>query len=312
MARGAAEFREHDFLAWLRGLAPSPRLIVPVGDDAAFIEPRRIGGQLLALDTVVEGTHAPVGVESDAILARKVVRCNVSDMAAMGGIPDVALLSLKLGRDADAGRARRIMECIVAECGRFGIVLAGGDTVVGDGGVVLSLALTGHPIGEPVRRDGAKIDDLVMVTGSFGGSILGKHGDFEPRLAEAEALVRLGPPSAMIDVSDGLLRDLANVAELSGFGAVVDAAAVPIADAARRLALHSGKTPLDHALNDGEDFELLFTMAADRADAVLSAWNSPTPLAVVGRIVKDGLWLAADGAVRAVDPGGYDHRAAST
>ena len=186
-------------------------------------------------------------------------------------------------------------------------MLAGGDTVRGPGPIVLTLAVTGILHADPITRAGAKAGDLIVVTGSFGGSLLGKHADFEPRLDEARRLVALGPPAAMADVSDGLLRDLANIATISGCGAKVDAARVPIAAAAHQRSLATGRAAIDHALHDGEDFELVFAWPEGRWSHLESLWSHPTPLTVVGEFVEQGLWLRKDGCVREVQPGGYDH-----
>jgi thiamine-monophosphate kinase len=308
MPRHDDPFSEHDFLAWLRREMPDdPRIEIGIGDDCALLRRETGAPQLLAIDTVVEGTHAFSGPDLPEILGRKVVLANLSDIAAMGGRPEAALLSLKLGRGAAGMTARRVLRAVVETCRRYGLALCGGDTVAGDGGLVLTLAITGTPIARAVTRSGARAGDVVAVTGSFGGSIRGKHADFTPRLEEAAELVHLGPPSAMADVSDGLLRDLANITIASRCGAVVIAEAVPISPAARAEARRSGRSALDHALYDGEDFELVFTMSEESWKRTVAEWRLETPVTRIGRIEPSGLALEESGRRRAVAPGGYDH-----
>ncbi|MCB9831561.1 MAG: thiamine-monophosphate kinase [Planctomycetes bacterium] len=298
-------FVEHDFLAWLRAESSDSRLPVPIGDDAALVETGP--STLVALDTVVEGRHLLAGPDLPERMARKALRVNLSDIAAMGGRAETVLVGLGLPESADAETARRFSRAMIDDCRLHGVELAGGDTVVAGSAMFASVTVLGRPIDRPIRRGGGRPGDLVLVTGWLGGSILGHHESFLPRLAEAAELVRLGPPSAMADVSDGFLRDLANIATASGCGALVRADALPIAPAARELAARDGRSALDHALHDGEDFELVFTMAPAAAEKLLRAWKLETPIVVAGELVEAGLWLEVDGQRRAVQAGGFDH-----
>lgn len=300
-------FRENEFLRALRAnAARDPRLVVPLGDDAAGWRTTTDEVQLLAIDTVVAGTHVAPGPELPEQLARKAVRSNVSDIAAMGGAPEAVLVSMKLGPEDDAETAARIARTLDEECRRWGAVLVGGDTVVGEGGVVLTVAITGRAA-TPVPRNGARPGDVILATGSFGGSIIRKHVEFTPRVAEAARLVELGPPSALTDVSDGLARDVANIAEASGCGAALFSDRIPVSADARGAARRSGRDALHHALHDGEDFELVLTLAPGKAEAVLSGWNMATPLTVVGEVVAEGLWLDVRGERLPLEAGGWEH-----
>ncbi len=302
-------FREHDFLKWMtqRSDGPSARLPVGPGDDAAVIV--RGGGAelLLAMDVVCEGVHVEAGPDLPERLARKAVRSNLSDIAAMGGIAEAIVVGLELPAGATDALARRVMKAVGEETRRFGIALAGGDSVMRPGGLSLGVAVTGRPHRDAVLRSGARPGDLVLVTGVLGGSLLGHHHDFIPRMEEATALVDLGPPSAMTDISDGFLRDLSNILDASGVGAVVDASAVPISNAAVQLAARTDMSPLEHALHDGEDFELLLTMDPDIAARLLKEWKLQTPLTVTGKVVERGLWLQTGDERQEVAPGGYEH-----
>ncbi|MFT7619110.1 MAG: thiamine-monophosphate kinase [Planctomycetota bacterium] len=301
------QFSEHEFLAWLRGLPSDDRLLIPIGDDAALLDDHH-QGILLASDAVVEGTHCEVGPKAAEILSRKVVRSNLSDIAAMGGKAESLLLNMILPRQIAKKASRQILETVHSECQEWQVALAGGDTICAGDRIILSACVTGRPIAEPIKRSGAKVGDLIVVTGSLGGSILGHHSTFIPRLREAEELVRLGPPSAMADISDGFLRDLNNILTSSNVGAIVQAEQIPISPAARALSESKGeKTALDHALYDGEDFELIFTIPPERFALMRVEWNIDTKLTVTGEVMESGLYLSREGEVCEVSPGGFDH-----
>lgn len=302
-----AGFSEHDFLHHLRtSTAPDARLRVPIGDDAA-VAAANVVGDVLAVDAVMEGVHVASGPEAPEQLARKAVRSNVSDIAAMGARPSLALMTLVLPTTATRDVADRVAAVTATECRRFGAVLCGGDTVVGGDRMIVSVTLTGQLIDEPVTRSGARPGELLVVTGALGGSLSGRHVDISPRLEEAAELIRLGPPSAMTDVSDGLLRDAANLATSSGCGVIVRGQAVPIHPDAERRAATTGLEAQQHALHDGEDFELLFTVGPDAWMRIQEKWKLETPLTVIGQVVADGLWFESGDRCACVAPGGWNH-----
>jgi thiamine-monophosphate kinase len=156
----------------------------------------------------------------------------------------------------------------------------------------------------PVRRNGAKVGDVICVTGRLGGSGLRKHLDFEPRVEEALEMVRIADLHAMMDLSDGLSTDLNRICTQSGVGACVEASCLPISDDAKAQA-----DPASSALNEGEDFELLFTLAPDQWARLRSLWRSPVPLTEIGRITDTGRMQIRrpGGAVVDLEPGGYEH-----
>jgi thiamine-monophosphate kinase len=186
------------------------------------------------------------------------------------------------------------------------VAVVGGDTNSWDGKLVISVTAFGEATGRgPVRRSGARPGDWVFVTGPLGGSILGRHLDFTPRVAEALALHATVELRAMCDISDGLSADLNHICEESGCGAALFADGIPISDAARALSLTTGRTPLQHALGDGEDFELVFAVSPDDGRKLLAA---PIPgLAKVGECVAEGLWLEAGGRRERLEPTGWVH-----
>ncbi len=302
-------FHEHDFLNSLLALPIDSRLIVPIGDDAALLEDR-CGGILLAADTVAEGRHCERGPDAPEVLARKVVRANLSDLAAMGGYAESLLLNMILPEGVEPKIPQRILQVVSEECALFGVALAGGDTVCAGDRIILAASVTGRLFQQPICRSGAKLGDLIVVTGALGGSILGRHGTFIPRIKEAEILSRWGPPSAMADISDGFLRDLNNILVASGVGALLNEDQIPISEAASALAeMNPSRSPLDHALHDGEDFELVLTISPDRFEIVQENWKIDTKLHVTGAVVESGLSLLVGGEVQSVDPGGFDHGA---
>jgi thiamine-monophosphate kinase len=239
-------------------------------------------------------------------VGRKALAVNLSDIAAMGAAPKFAFASAVLPRGFPASLPRELTLGMAALGKLHGVVLAGGDTNVHDGGLVISTTVLGRVRrGRAVTRGGARPGDLVAVTGALGGSLAsGRHLAFQPRVAEGLALARLGPPSAMIDVSDGLLLDLSRLIAMSAVGARVLADEVPVhADAGR-----DRKRALDRALSEGEDFELLFTMSAARLRRVIAAWRLPTPITVVGEIVPRGFTIVRGGVERKAKPLGFQHR----
>ncbi|MBY0458693.1 MAG: thiamine-phosphate kinase, partial [Gemmataceae bacterium] len=189
----------------------------------------------------------------------------------------------------------------------FGVAIIGGDTNSWDGPLVISVTAFGEAATRgPVTRRGARPGDWLFVTGPLGGSILGHHLDFTPRVREALALHDAVELRAMIDLSDGLAADLNHICEESRCGAVLVAEAIPVSDAARELSRTSGKSPLQHALGDGEDFELVF--AVSPADGATLLREPPVSgLAKIGTCVESGLWLEEAGVRRPLAPTGWVH-----
>jgi thiamine-monophosphate kinase len=190
----------------------------------------------------------------------------------------------------------------------FDTAVVGGDTNSWDGPLVVSVTVLGEATGRgPVRRGGAKPGDWLMATGAFGGSIRGHHLDFTPRVGEALLLHQAADLHAMIDVSDGLAADVWHICEESGCGAALRAEAVPLTEEARRM--DDGRTPLEHGLGDGEDFELTFAVTQEDGQRLLETQPLPgVPLAHVGEFVERGLWLEEGGTRQPLAPKGYVHR----
>jgi thiamine-monophosphate kinase len=302
--------REFDLIEWIRERAHRlPPAALGIGDDAAIVDCGPGGRAVVSTDLVLEGTHF---LESDDPFAVgwKSLAVSVSDLAAMGCRSLAAFLAVGLRRDRGENYARRLLEGALALAGDMGVALAGGDTTESRGGVVVCSTVVGAPPpgGTPVLRSGARPGEVLMVTGSLGGSLAGRHLRFVPRQAEALALVAGGPVGGMIDISDGLSSDAGHLARESGVTLVVEAARVPVSAAA--AAAMDGRPALQHALDDGEDFELLFTVPADRAEALSRHGLTGTPVAAIGRAETGPAGVRIrypDGREEPLRAGGYEH-----
>ena len=299
---------EFDFIRALRGRTPAALgVLVGPGDDCAVLLPPA-GKLLVTTDLLTEGVDFLMAEASPEAVGRKAMGVNLSDIAAMAGTPFAAVVSFALPRHPPGMTTRELADRLDAGlremAGRFDVAIVGGDTNTWDGGLVVSVTALGHA-DRPVTRAEAKPGDIVFVTGALGGSLLGRHLDPTPRVREALALRDFVELHAMIDVSDGFAADLSHVLAESGCGAEIDADAVPVhADAVTRSRL-TGRTALDHALNDGEDFELIFTVSAADAEKLRHA---TVPVTRVGRVVPGpGLWLVAAGLRTPLTPAGWVH-----
>lgn len=281
---------EFDFIRWVLEQTAAARadrerpsfIVVPPGDDLAALdlsvgtaELQRGEGRtardllLVGIDQVLEGRHFDRAVHAPELIGRKAMNRNLSDCAAMGCLPAAAVVSVALPIGWGLDNAQRLYRGLREAANRHYCAVVGGDTGSWHGPLAVSVAVLGRTLGvEPVTRGGAAPGDGIYVTGPLGGSLLGRHLTFEPRIALGRQLATYRPTGlpcvhAMIDISDGLLRDLGHLLAPSPahgpLGAELQSAAVPIHDDARTLAARTGRTPLAHALTDGEDHELLFT-----------------------------------------------------
>jgi thiamine-monophosphate kinase len=280
-----SEFR---LIEWFRAaISASPRVLTGIGDDAAVVE-RPNGPVLLAADMLLEGVHFDLTSSTPFQVGRKSLGVNLSDIAAMAGQPRYALVSLALSRRLPHEEQMRFSEQLFkglhSMSTQFDTIIVGGDTTSWDGPVVINVAVAGElPTGAAVTRSGAKPGDWIFVTGSLGGSIEGHHLDFIPRVHEALALRAACNLHAMIDISDGLVADLYHIVEESHVGAWLDETAIPISKAA--ASIHDNRSPLEHALGDGEDFELLFTVSPHDGQRLLAGNPLQIPLSRIGEIV---------------------------
>jgi thiamine-monophosphate kinase len=286
----------------------SPRSPFGIGDDCAVIPPTK-NQQLVTTDPVIHGQHFDDTVPPRAVGA-KLLKRNLSDIAAMGGRPVAAVVSLALAPDTRIAWLRGFYLGL-ADCARqYGVKIVGGDITQGPKGFFGAfLTLHGESTGRRVvTRSGAKRGDRIYVTGVLGGSLCGHHHRFTPRLAEGAWLAGRPEVRAMMDVSDGLAKDLESLTP-AGLAPALDAGAIPLSAAARRSARQSGRTPLAHALGDGEDYELLVVVRGrDAAPAFERAWQKRFPgvkLTPIGTFAPKKHLPA--GALRLADYRGYEH-----
>lgn len=304
---------ETDFLKWLREkLPPHPNLPLGLSDDAAVLGLPRDSRCVVTTDMLNEGVDFALGDCDWRLVGRKALAVNLSDLAAMAARPVAAFVSLSLPRRDAMTIAQCLYEGLIPLAEEFEIAIAGGDTNTWDGGVVIGITAIGEVTGHgPLLRSGARAGDAVLVTGQFGGSILGKQFHFTPRVREALRLHANYRIHAAIDVSDGLSLDLSHIADESGCGALIDTAAVPIAADAHQLAREApqGETALEHALADGEDFELILAAPPDEAQRLLADQPLDCPITQIGTFVEEpGLWKESeDGSKQPLQPQGYVH-----
>ncbi len=297
-------------------------------NDAARIDPPPGEALVVTKDLMVGGVHFPLD-ETPANVAAKLLRVNLSDLAAMGARPLGYLMGLALTAQIDLDWIEQFTASLALDQARFGLALLGGDTVRTPGPLCLSLtALGSAPVGSELTRDGAEAGDLIAVSGTIGDGALGlavhqgglddlgeRHAAFllerfrrpEPRLGLGLAL--RGLAHVAIDVSDGLIADLGHIAEASGVGARIEAAQVPFSDAARAV-LAAQPARLNDCLSGGDDYELLFTVAPTEQSTLerLTA-ELGVPLAVIGRVeTEPGVRaIGADGAPLTLVRSGYRH-----
>jgi len=295
-------------------LATGRGVVQGVGDDCAVLEAGWRGKHLLfKVDAVVEGIHFTRQAAPEQI-GHKALGRALSDIAAMAGTPTHALVTLALPREFDPSYIERIYRGLNALAARHGVGVVGGETTTNPERVLLSVALLGEvEAGKAILRRGARPGDALMVTGELGGSLAGKHLEFEPRLAEARWLAAHFEIHAMIDLSDGLASDLRHLLKAGGVGAELLAKALPISRAARWRARHlpGARAPLAAALEDGEDYELLFAVPGRLAVKLADAWKSQFPalrLSCIGKVTSTpGVLLRETAGARPVTEHGYVH-----
>lgn len=299
-------------------------------NDAALFDPDVNGDLVLTVDAMVAGVHF-LPEDPPETIGRKLLRVNLSDLAAMGARPRGYLLAAAFPRDIDEAWIAAFAAGLAEDQAIFGVALYGGDTVSTPGPLTLSLTAFGEvPKGRALSRATARAGDLVYVSGSIGDGLLGLEvlrGDLaglsedhrayltarfrlpEPRLELGRRLAEGGLASAALDVSDGLAADLGHIAEESGLAAEIEVAAVPLSPAAR-AALAAAPDRLPELLGGGDDYELLFTVEPGRAGEVAAlAAALALPLTAVGHMAAgQGLRLRAPtGAEVTLEGAGWRH-----
>jgi thiamine-monophosphate kinase len=290
------------------------RLIKGIGDDCAVVEKDGRMVWLLTMDTMIEGVHFDPVFHPPEQLGRKAVSVNVSDIGAMGGRPIFALLSIGLPKAFDPSWFEAFAGGLADGCRQYGCLLIGGDTVVSPQGFNCSLAVIGEVMADRVvYRSGARPSDTIWVSGPLGfaaaglellhrrldvassafAPLLKKHFDPTARIELGQRLGESGLVHAMIDLSDGLATDLAHICKQSGVQAKIASWHLPTSPALIEAARLTGADPVQWAINGGEDYELLFTAAADAHGHVLELGRQcGLVLEPIGTIVEgDGVVL---------------------
>lgn len=271
---------EFGFIERIRKYIKTDRTVVKgIGDDAAVLKYTKDKYLLFASDMLIEGVHFTLKDATPFQIGHKALACNISDIAAMGGIPHFATVSVGLSESLSVAFVDRLYEGILGLAKKFKVNIVGGDTSRSQK-LVIDIAIIGEVKKEYLKlRSGARLNDAILVTGELGGSLKSKkHLNFTPRLKEAQVLLKNHRINSMIDISDGLSADLNHILEDSSAGAILYEERIPISRYAGSF---------KDALTDGEDFELLFTMPPREA-ALLTKNPSDglgIPVSCIGKIV---------------------------
>ena len=337
--------RESDIISRFKSraarLRQSRRVLIGIGDDAAVVRSDARSNLIACSDLVVEGVHFRRDWSEPFAIGHKALAATVSDVAAMGGAPLFALVSLALPRETSSEFVDGLIEGLFSVADSYGIAIIGGDTSSSPGPLFIDTTVLGEcGEGRAIRRGGAAAGDLIFVTGSLGASELGlrlleqrrtqeqpgvsegedhlaaarakaikRHTLPEPRVNAGAAIGKAGLATAMIDISDGLSTDLNHLTEASGCGALISADAIPVADCVRVLASELGDMdPLTVALNSGEEYELLFTSPAKNREAIASLSSElGLPITAIGQITHEREVVIANGTRTELAPGGWEH-----
>ena len=301
---------EFDFIEWLRSqTSAQPDVALGVGDDAAILRPPT-AQQVLTTDLLLEGVHFELNSATFEQIGRKSLAVSLSDVAAMGATPTVAVLNFAFPRQLAFADAQAVFRGALQLAREHNVAIVGGDTNRWSEKLVVGSTVLGRLDHAGWKISGAQPGDIVLVSGELGGSLLGKHLDFTPRCQLAVELANRYQIHAATDISDSLSIDLNEIALQSELGITIQAEAIPLALAATQRAAQSGRTPLDHALYDGEDFELLLTVSPETARAILRDKILSTTLTEIGRVHEGPgqLLIAREGVAAELLPiKGYEH-----
>ena len=284
-------------------------IIHGAGDDCAVIRPVSDSpfDLLLTSDPTIENIHFTPQTPLHHV-GHKAIGRALSDIAAMGGEPRWALINLSLPPEANVDTIDMIYDGALSLATKHNLAITGGDTSEAPLISINAFVVGSIPSGTAVTRAGAELGDILFTTGTLGGSLTGKHLSFEPRIQEGIFLRKWA--TSMIDITDGLASDLAHITKMSKVGATIETKNIPISNSASKIS--DNKSPTEHALFDGEDFELLFTIKKDDIDKFRTAWKSAFDLqcSQIGEITdrKDIIkCINTDGKTYILNGKGYEH-----
>ena len=311
MSEEGKTMKELDFIEWIRNQTKLDPAVVPVGpgDDTAVV---MCGNEkvMITVDQLLDGVHFKLAECGPRATGCKAMARSLSDVAAMAALPLGAVVSFAMPKGMTRSEAEDLYQGMRKVGEKFRCPIVGGDVGSWGGPLAISVTIFARPAGiKPVLRSGAKTGDAICVTGSFGGAWrTQRHLKFAPRINEARILASRHELHSMIDVSDGLSSDLAHLCHSSGVGAEVNAAAIPIHPDGKGDPADS--TGLKAALCDGEDYELLFTLASAQADELLRDQPLTVRICRIGTIVAEkGMTLVkSDGQREELRAAGWEHK----
>jgi thiamine-monophosphate kinase len=300
--------REDEITAWFaeQSKLDPAKFPIGIGDDMAQIQLSKDCSVLITTDMLLDGVHFDLSSTSLEDIGYKAMAVSLSDCAAMATQPICAVVAVAMPKGYGGDELKQLHRGIVEAGEKYDCKLIGGDITAWkkNDPFAINVTMLSRPITQVVKRSTAKVGDCICVTGTLGGSVKGKHLRFEPRIKEAIKLTEITTINSMMDISDGLSTDLNRICKASKVGAIIESNLIPVSEIA-------GKTenPLNSALNDGEDFELLFTVSQSGYETLQKKWNEKVAITRIGQITDTQQLQIKDraGQLKELMPAGFDH-----